>query len=137
MNENKAINEQIGGDHYKRRVIQPIEFIHKNHIPFIEGNIIKYVCRHRDKGKRVDLEKAIHLLRMLLELDYSTAPPIPVPSSPIEVGDMVTLSDYMAAPHPGKTIPAAQVKEIQQGIVQLNSLLGGFSQYRVTNLVKL
>lgn len=65
-----ALNEQIGGNHYKKFVIQPVEFIHKNGIGYIEGCIIKYVCRHRDKGGIEDLRKARHYLELLAELEY-------------------------------------------------------------------
>jgi hypothetical protein len=61
---------QVGGDHYKGYAIQPAEFIHKNGIGFAEGNVIKYVCRHRSKGGADDLRKAIHYLEMLIELEY-------------------------------------------------------------------
>lgn len=47
-----VLSEQVGGDHYKRNLIQPIEFIHANRAPFIEGNCIKYLMRHREKGAR-------------------------------------------------------------------------------------
>ena len=47
---NSALKKQVEGDHYKKYTIQPIEFITKNNIPFIEGNIIKYICRWKDKG---------------------------------------------------------------------------------------
>jgi hypothetical protein len=57
---------QVGGDHYDFP-IQPIEFIVENDIPFREGNIIKYVCRHKKKGGKKDLEKALHYLQMLME----------------------------------------------------------------------
>ena len=40
----KATERQIGGKHYKDFKIQPIEFITKNKLSFIQGNIIKYVC---------------------------------------------------------------------------------------------
>lgn len=63
------LDTQIGGEHYKMP-IQPIEFITKNHIPFIEGNVIKYVCRHRTKNGKQDIQKAIHYLELLLELEY-------------------------------------------------------------------
>jgi hypothetical protein len=53
-------------DHYNMQ-IQPIEFIVKNNIPFREANIIKYVCRHRDKGGIDDLHKAQHYLQMLID----------------------------------------------------------------------
>ncbi|PHQ63258.1 MAG: hypothetical protein COC10_07160 [Sphingobium sp.] len=60
---------QIGGGHYKKLVIQPVEYIHANQIPFIEGNVIKYVTRWRDKGGIADLEKAKHFIDLLLELE--------------------------------------------------------------------
>jgi hypothetical protein len=53
-------------DHYNMQ-IQPIEFIVKNNIPFREANIIKYVCRHRDKDGIDDLLKAQHYLQMLID----------------------------------------------------------------------
>jgi len=65
-----SLEKQVGGNHYKDMEIQPVEFIHENSIPFIEGCVIKYVCRHTYKGGRVDIEKAIHFLEMLLELEY-------------------------------------------------------------------
>lgn len=66
----QATSEQIGGNHYVDFIIQPTEFIHRNNIPFIEGNVIKYVCRHRSKNGRQDIEKAMHYLKLLLEFEY-------------------------------------------------------------------
>lgn len=60
---------QIGGGHYKDLPIQPVEYIHANKIPFIEGCIIKYVTRWRNKNGIADLEKAKHFLDMLIELE--------------------------------------------------------------------
>lgn len=56
--------------HYFRFKIEPITFIMQNEIPYAEGNAIKYICRHQKKGKRKDIEKAIHYLEMILERDY-------------------------------------------------------------------
>ena len=53
-----AYDKQIGGSHYKDMTIQPSEFINKNKLLFAEGNAIKYICRHKQKGERQDLEKA-------------------------------------------------------------------------------
>ena len=36
-----ASREQVGGDHYRSMTIQPAEFIHKNKIGYLEGNVIK------------------------------------------------------------------------------------------------
>jgi hypothetical protein len=62
-------NKQIGGNHYDRMKIQPITFIVDNDIPFIEGNIIKYVCRWKDKGGVEDLKKAKHYLDILISVN--------------------------------------------------------------------
>lgn len=64
-----ALDDQIGGRHYKGFAIQPIEFIHKNGIGFAEGCAIKYLCRWRDKGGIDDLKKAKHFIDMLIELE--------------------------------------------------------------------
>jgi hypothetical protein len=64
-------NKQVGGSHYKDMAIQPADFINKNNLQFAEGNAIKYICRHRSKGKLQDIEKAIHYLEMIKERDYA------------------------------------------------------------------
>ena len=67
----KVYDHQIGGSHYQNMKIQPSEFINKNNIPFAEGNAIKYLCRHKQKGQKQDLEKAKHYINMAIERDYS------------------------------------------------------------------
>ena len=67
---NKTFYKQIGGSHYKKYTIQPSRFINDNKILFAEGNAIKYICRHQDKGKEQDILKAIHYLEMIIERDY-------------------------------------------------------------------
>lgn len=66
----KALDVQIGGGHYKDCAIQPVEFSHKNGLSFIQGSIIKYVVRYKDKNGAQDLHKAKHYLDLLLEMDY-------------------------------------------------------------------
>lgn len=68
---NKAFLRQVGGAHYKKYIIQPSQFINENKILFAEGNIIKYICRHQDKGKKQDLLKAIQYIEMIIERDYN------------------------------------------------------------------
>lgn len=65
-----ALSVQIGGDHYKNFKIQPIEFIHANNLDFLQGSIIKYVSRFRNKNGRTDLEKARHFIDLLIQLEY-------------------------------------------------------------------
>jgi len=63
----KSFKKQVGGNHYKNYKIQPVEFIIKNNIGFVEGNIIKYILRFKEKGGAVDLEKAKHYIELLIE----------------------------------------------------------------------
>lgn len=65
-----ATGEQVGGDHYRVMVIQPAEYAQRNGLGYCEGNVVKYVSRHRSKHGRQDLEKAIHYLRLLIEMEY-------------------------------------------------------------------
>lgn len=63
----ETLTTQVGGNHYQNYAIQPIEFIIKNNIPFLEANIIKYVVRYKNKNGLEDLKKAKHYLEMLIE----------------------------------------------------------------------
>ena len=65
-----ALGKQVGGDHYRSLAIQPVEFIVKNGIPFLEANAIKYLVRHGSKGGAADIRKAIHYCELLLSLQY-------------------------------------------------------------------
>lgn len=65
-----ALDTQEGGDHYKKYKIQPVEFCQKNKIPYCEANVIKYVTRHNSKNGIEDLNKAIHYLELLKEIEY-------------------------------------------------------------------
>ena len=61
-----------GGEHYKGFKIQPSQFINANNLPFAEGNIIKYICRHPKKGRKEDILTAIHYCEMILDRDYGS-----------------------------------------------------------------
>ena len=67
----EALKVQIGGDHYKDCGIQPVEYIHANKLDYFEGNVIKYITRHRTKGQgKKDIEKVIHYAQLILALEY-------------------------------------------------------------------
>ena len=60
--------------HYTRFAIKPIEFIEANNLGYLEGNVIKYVCRYPYKGSPLrDLQKARdyldHLIRKVEKND--------------------------------------------------------------------
>jgi len=63
----KSYKKQVGGNHYKKYKIQPVEFIIKNNIGFVEGNVIKYILRFKEKGGVLDLEKAKHYIELLID----------------------------------------------------------------------
>ena len=69
-----AYDKQIGGKHYQNFSIQPSKFVIENELLFPEGNVIKYICRHRFKNGKEDLEKAVHFIEMIIERDYPTIP---------------------------------------------------------------
>jgi len=59
-------SKQVGGEHYQLK-IQPLTYIEANKLTFTEGNIIKYVSRHRNKNGIEDLRKAKHYLEFLID----------------------------------------------------------------------
>ena len=63
-------DKQIGGTHYQKFKIQPSKFVIENELLYPEGCVIKYILRHRLKGKKEDLKKAIHFIEMIIERDY-------------------------------------------------------------------
>lgn len=71
-----ALDNQIGGEHYAGRKIQPAQYIEANSLGFLEGCVVKRLTRHNHPtGKgRQDIEKAIHELQLLLELRYGAEP---------------------------------------------------------------
>lgn len=68
--EENALEKQVGGNHYASMAIQPVEFIVANELGFLEGNIVKYVCRHHAKNGAEDIMKAIHYCELLLQTKY-------------------------------------------------------------------
>lgn len=65
--DKNPLDRQPGGDHYKSRGAQPIEYILANELGFCEGNVIKYVTRYKDKNGLEDLEKAKHYIEFLID----------------------------------------------------------------------
>ena len=61
----------LSPSHYSRFPIQPLDFIEKNGLSFLEGNVIKYVLRAPYKGSRTeDLKKArVYLDRLIAQAE--------------------------------------------------------------------
>jgi hypothetical protein len=64
----RANAQQVGGAHYAVKAIQPWDFIIANNLGYLEGNVVKYVSRWKDKGGVEDLKKAQHYLQKLIEV---------------------------------------------------------------------
>lgn len=66
--DDEAIDEDVTHQpHYTRFKIQPIEFIKANDLGFLEGNVIKYICRYPYKGTPLkDLYKAKDYIEHLI-----------------------------------------------------------------------
>ena len=71
MSEANSI--QFGGNHYKRKSIEPWDFIAANDIGFLDGNAIKYLTRWKDKNGIEDLKKARHYIDKLIEIETQKA----------------------------------------------------------------
>ena len=63
-----ANNHQVGGNHYAKHTIQPWDYITANNLGYLEGNIVKYISRWRDKGGIDDLRKVMHYTEKLIEI---------------------------------------------------------------------
>ena len=63
-----ANEEQVGGEHYKNKAIQPWDYIVSNNLGYLEGCVVKYVSTYKEKGGMQDLEKAAHYLQKLMEV---------------------------------------------------------------------
>ena len=66
----KPSEKQIGGSHYKDCAIQPVDYIVENKLDFLEGNVVKYITRHKTKNGIEDIRKVIHYAELILEKKY-------------------------------------------------------------------
>jgi len=53
-------------DYYNEMEITPISFIQANDLDFCQGNVIKYVCRYKQKGGKQDLHKAQQYIEFMI-----------------------------------------------------------------------
>ena len=63
----KSFKKQVGGNHYLKYKIQPIDFILQNQLDFCQGCVIKYILRFKEKGGVQDLLKAKHYIELLID----------------------------------------------------------------------
>lgn len=95
-----ALSVQVGGDHYESKGIQPIVFITRAKLSFIQGNIIKYAFRAYRKNGIQDVYKCLHYAQLAIELKHYA-----------KIGG--TWNKYMA-----KFIDSNELDDIQSSIVK-------------------
>ena len=68
-----ANETQVAGSHYRDKKIQTWDYIVQNNLGYLEGNVIKYVSRYKEKNGIEDLIKAAHYLEKLIEVERENA----------------------------------------------------------------
>ena len=81
--------EQIGGTHYAEKAFEPIVFIENWKLPFSVGNVVKYLCRYKEKGGVQDLRKAMQYLEFVQRFD------VVVPHVPSEAVDRFVVMNHL------------------------------------------
>lgn len=76
-----ANQKQFGGDHYKQVGIEPWDYIEANGLGFLDGTAVKYLTRWKKKGGIVDLQKAIHFIEKLIEVEKAKVAPVEEPKA--------------------------------------------------------
>ena len=71
MSDIKAYDAQVGGGHYKKLKIQPMQYSMANELDACQHTAIKYITRHEDKAKKQDLYKAMHVIMLLMQEKYT------------------------------------------------------------------
>ncbi len=64
-----SLDQQVGGNHYKDLAYQPVAFATDTKMNFIQGSIVKYVSRFKNKNGREDLDKAKHFAKLGIVLN--------------------------------------------------------------------
>ena len=122
----RETNGQVGGDHYKKCGIEPVEYIHANGLDFFRGNIVKYVTRDKDKNGAEDIRKVIDYANMILEFDYGVLPEAKIK----ENGDVVM--EEQEYPH-GETLAEALERKEEEFYTAL--MRQGLSRRQIDNLL--
>ena len=64
----KDLNDNVNHPrHYTAGTIECIDYINACNFDYLEGNIVKYITRYKQKNGVEDLRKAEFYLRMLIE----------------------------------------------------------------------
>jgi len=67
--EDSTLNTQHGGDHYQPWLVLKNWLTPEEFRGYMKGTALAYLVREKDKGGNLDIDKAIHTLQALLELE--------------------------------------------------------------------
>lgn len=95
--------KQVGGDHYKKKKIQPWDIIDEYDLNFYEGNALKYLLRTKS-DRLEDLKKCLHYIEKEIVNESTTSPEKSRGESTPEVEE-ISYSDL---------IRGTQIREIDQ-----------------------
>lgn len=96
MSIENPMDVQIGGGHYKSMAIQPMEYSMANKLDACQHTAIKYITRFREKGGIQDLEKAKHVIDMLIHFEQRGAE-VDIGVAAADAGQMNPLAEVVAA----------------------------------------
>ena len=75
--ENKKANDyQVAGNHYREGKVQHWDFAAANNFDYFQGQITKYITRWKKKNGLNDLLKARHFLDKYIEIESGKIPPV-------------------------------------------------------------
>lgn len=83
-----ANDRQVGGTHYKKGSIQHWDLVHALGLHYLQGCATKYVTRWKEKNGAQDLEKALHYIDKIIELD--------LPSPTMRAAEHELLTEFIA-----------------------------------------
>ena len=117
-----ALDQQIGGKHYKSMPYQPVKLITELNLNFIQGNIVKYVSRYKFKNGKQDLEKILHYAQLGQELDPLNVAPFDYAMSAIKIYLFTNKLDETV----GKVIEAAIYQDWLTVMANVIKLIKGY-----------
>ena len=113
--EKKGTDRQVGGDHYRRFQIEPVEYIVANKLGFLAGNIIKYATRYPYKNGAEDIRKIIHYCELILEFEYGEVDAAPLTEDQKSALDELAKTEnayaYVPCDRYGNLSPEQSLKE--------------------------
>lgn len=82
--------QEVGGNHYERFQIEPVDIMAHFSLNWFQGEALKYVSRHWFKNGEQDIDKAIHVLEIADKLK-----PLTIKHESWEFGPGTIMQDYV------------------------------------------